>query len=163
MKRYQGFTLIELMVVVSIMGILAAVALPGYQDYVARSQVTEALSMASGLKPGINDFYTELKRFPVNNDEAGMPPEDKIIGNMTSGVRVENGVLHITLGNKVAPSLQGKVLSFRPAVVDGSPSSPISWLCGHDNPVPGMTAIGENLTDIENAYLPARCRKLSSS
>ena len=62
------------------------------------------------------------------------------------------------MGNKASKPLKGKILSFRPAVVTGSPQSPIAWLCGYDEPVTGMQAVGDNKTDLEKEYLPAACR-----
>lgn len=63
----------------------------------------------------------------------------------------------MTMGNKVSTPLQGKILTFRPAVVVGSPKSPIAWLCGYDVPVEAMAAVGENLTDIDAEFLPRDC------
>ncbi|MFC3149819.1 pilin [Litoribrevibacter euphylliae] len=159
MKKSHGFTLIELMVVVAIIGILASVAMPQYHTYIHRSEVTEALGMAANIREDITAYYVERLEFPKNNQQAGVPAPDKLIANRITGVEVKDGAIHVTLGNKVAKPLQGKVLSFRPATVNGSPTSPISWLCGYDEPVTGMSAIGENRTSVDEEYLMASCRK----
>lgn len=159
MKQGNGFTLIELMIVVSMIGILASVALPQYQTYTIRSEVTEGITMAANLREDVNTYYIETLDFPKNNRQAGVPEPHQLIANRITGVEVAGGAIHVTLGNKVAKPLQGKVLSFRPAVVDGSPKSPISWLCGYDEPVKGMSAVGDNRTTVAPEYLPSACRK----
>ncbi|GAA5218162.1 pilin [Corallincola platygyrae] len=158
MKAVKGFTLIELMIVVSIIGILATVSLPAYQIYVQRSEMTEAISMADHVKSRITKFYADNLYLPKDNREAGVPDANLLIGNRITGTRVINGAIHVTLGNKASQALQGKTLSFRPAVVKGSPSSPIAWLCGYSEAVEGMTAIGENRTDLPSEMLPSACR-----
>ncbi len=158
MNNIKGFTLIELMIVVAIIGILASVALPAYQVYVQRSEVVEALSMAGTIRENVTNYYVEELEFPTNNQSAGVPEANFLIGNRITGVVVESGAIHVTMGNKASAPLQGKVLSFRPATVIGSPASPIAWLCGYDEPVNGMQAIGSNKTDLEKEFLPSACR-----
>jgi len=157
-NKKKGFTLIELMVVVAIIGILASVALPSYQVYIQRSEVVEALSMASTIRENITNYYVENLDFPSNNDKAGVPAPNLLIGNRITSVLVQDGAIHITLGNKASKPLQGKILTFRPAVVTGSPKSPIAWLCGYDAPVIGMEAKGKNNTNLDNSFLPSACR-----
>jgi type IV pilus assembly protein PilA len=159
MNPGKGFTLIELMVVISIIGILASIAVPQYSVYIHRTEVTEAISIASGVREKISAYYVENLSFPENNSRAGIPEPSKMIGNRIIGVIVDGGAIHVQMGNKASKPLQGKTLTLRPAVVDGSPASPIAWLCGYDEPVAGMTAVGVNQTDIGDTLLPSVCRK----
>ncbi|NVJ49770.1 MAG: pilin [Gammaproteobacteria bacterium] len=158
MKKLNGFTLIELMIVVSIIGILAAIALPAYQQYTLRAQVVEGFTIVDELKPLIKEYYKNRGRFPANNIEAGLPDADKLIGNYVSRVEVNNGALHITFGQKVNTHLKDEQLSIRPIVVTGSPMSPISWLCGNGSIPDGMEPRGENKTSLRREFLPAACR-----
>ncbi len=153
----RGFTLIELMVTIVIIGILATITIPSYLISRQRSDVAEALRMADTIREDVTAYYEFNLSFPADNDAAGAPEPDLLIGNNVTRIEIEDGAIHITLGNKVARPLQGKTLSLRPAVVTGSPKSPISWLCGSDNAVTGMEAIGKNKTDLDNAIVPASC------
>ncbi len=154
----KGFTLIELMIVVSIIGILASVALPSYQVYTARAKVAEAISLAQELQPSIKDFYKERLSFPKDNQHAGVPKAKFLIGNYVKSIQIEKGAIHVLLGNNVPEPMQGKTLSLRPIVVVGSPSSPISWVCGKASAPEGMQAVGDDKTDLDNEYLPGPCR-----
>ena len=158
MKKDKGFTLIELMVVTAIIGILASVSLPAYQDYIHRAEIVEAMSLSSTIQRAVREHYEDRLTFPKGNEQAGVPEPRHLIGNRVSRIEVESGAVHVTLGNKVTPNLQGRVLSFRPVWVSESPESPISWVCGYDEPVEGMEAAGENRTDLDKKHLPSACR-----
>ncbi|EMU2640379.1 pilin, partial [Neisseria gonorrhoeae] len=89
----KGFTLIELMIVIAIVGILAAVALPAYQDYTARAQVSEAILLAEGQKSAVTEYYLNHGKWPENNGDAGVASASKIIGKYVQKVEVAKGVV----------------------------------------------------------------------
>ncbi|EPI4451303.1 pilin, partial [Neisseria gonorrhoeae] len=89
----KGFTLIELMIVIAIVGILAAVALPAYQDYTARAQVSEAILLAEGQKSAVTEYYLNNGEWPENNTSAGVANPTEIKGKYVQSVTVTNGVV----------------------------------------------------------------------
>ncbi len=153
----RGFTLIELMVTLAVIAILATITMPSLLNQRLRSEVAEALHMAEAIREDVDDYYIRNLSFPSDNNEAGVPEANLLIGNKVTSIEIEDGAIHITLGNKINKSLQDKIITLRPAIVSGSPASPISWLCGYDIPVSGMEAIGKNKTDITKASVPASC------
>ena len=154
----RGFTLIEMMVVVAIIAILALMAFPTYNDKMVRDQIAEALPLADVVKAPVAAAWALLKVFPPDNASVALPPPEKIVSNLVSGVALENGAIHMTFGNRANGALRGKVLTLRPAVVDDAPVVPISWVCG-SAPVPGnMSAKGVNRTSVPPNYLPLKCR-----
>jgi type IV pilus assembly protein PilA len=153
-----GFTLIELMIVVAIMGVLATLAIPSYQDRVIRSQVTEGLQLAEFAKQAIAEHYAKTRNLPPNNQVAGLPPGDRIVGNYVTSLVVKSGAVHVQFGNLSNRNLTGKTLTLRPAVVVDYPQVPIAWVCGTAN-VPGkMKVQSENATDLPSQHLPLDCR-----
>jgi len=153
-----GFTLIELMIVISIIGILATMAVPSFQDRVIRAQVQEALSLSAMAEEEIQVYYKRRGKLPKDNAAAGLPAPEVIVGNYVTALTVESGVVHITLGNRVNRHIMGKTISVRPALVAASTKVPIAWVKGYA-PVPGgMTVKGGNRTDILPRHLPFACR-----
>ncbi|HEZ5188804.1 TPA: pilin, partial [Neisseria meningitidis] len=92
----KGFTLIELMIVIAIVGILAAVALPAYQDYTARAQVSEAILLAEGQKSAVTEYYLNHGIWPGDNTSAGVATSSKIKGKYVEKVEVAKGVITAT-------------------------------------------------------------------
>ncbi|HFB3248862.1 TPA: pilin, partial [Neisseria gonorrhoeae] len=142
----KGFTLIELMIVIAIVGILAAVALPAYQDYTARAQVSEAILLAEGQKSAVTEYYLNNGEWPENNDSAGVASSDKIKGKYVKEVKVENGVVTATMASSnVNKEIQGKKLSLWAKREDGS----VKWFCGQ--PVQRADAKADTVADAANA------------
>lgn len=157
--RLAGFTWIELLLVLAVVGILGAMAMPALQDNVLRKQVKEGMALADVAKSGVQLAWSLTGEMPADNAAAGIPPRDKIVGNFIKDVVVDAGAITLTYGNNASRALEGKHLTLRPAIVPGQPVVPIAWVC-HDVAVPnGMERRGgENLTDIPSSQLPVECR-----
>ncbi|WP_295517164.1 pilin [Stenotrophomonas sp.] len=144
MKNQKGFTLIELMIVVAIIAILAAIALPAYQDYVARSQVSEAMTLSGGAKTAVTEYYADKGAFPDTNAKAGLAPAASINGKYVLSVGLSgNGVITATMkGTSSASSkIAGKTFVMTPADAGGS----ITWDC-------------KSTGTIDAKYRPSSCR-----
>ena len=141
MKAIQkGFTLIELMIVVAIIGILAAIALPAYQDYTARAQMSEAMVLADGQKGAVTEFYADRGVMPANNAAAGISPAAEISGKYVASVGISSGVITSTVrGQNVAAGIASSTLTLTPNPTSGS----VSWTC---------------TSSASAKYVPAACR-----
>jgi prepilin-type N-terminal cleavage/methylation domain-containing protein len=129
-KTQQGFTLIELMIVVAIIGILAAVAIPSYQDYTKRAHVSEGFGLASAAKTGVSEYYASEGIFPVNNDLAGVATNASISGNAVNSIDIgANGVITITYNTKV-DAVDGSTVVLTPTDQGGS----MTWGCSGNVP-----------------------------
>ncbi len=162
-QRSKGFTLIELMIVIAIIGILASLAVSAYQTYTVRAQVAEALDFAAGAKVPIVDAFNKSGIPPVDRAAAGMTPlPTDTQGNYVSQVAVSNGRLDMTFGNNVHQDIFGDILSVTPYQTAGGN---IIWRCGAA-PVPAGTSemSGGGVTAVHLAptvalrYLPGTCR-----
>jgi type IV pilus assembly protein PilA len=157
-KQARGFTLLELMVALAVVAILATIALPNYLDRIVREQVAEALPLAELAKPAIAAAWQGNEALPADNAAAGLPPPEKIVNQWVRSVTVANGAVHIAFGNRANKTLQGRVLTIRPAGVPDARIVPLVWLCGGEAPPDKMQAQGENRTSVPAGLLPPRCR-----
>ena len=158
-KQSLGFSLLEIMIVIAIVAILVMIALPSKVGEVTQQKLVEAVEMVEPYKPQIAAFYrSNAGRFPADNEEAGLPRPNEILGNYVKRVEYSDGVFNIYLGQKIASNLRNRIISIRAIYVDGSPQSPVSWICGYNEAPAGMKAAGNNNTNVELAFLPGRCR-----
>ena len=140
-RKQPGFTLIELMIVVAIIGILAAIAIPTYQRYVIRSQVAEGLNLSSGAQVSVGEYIMENGEWPADNGEAGLPLGIEITGEYTEQVTVEDNVIVILYGINAHADIDGYTVKLTAVDNEGS----VSWSCAS-----GGT--------IEPRHLPDACR-----
>ncbi len=139
MSMQKGFTLIELMIVVAIIAILAAIAIPAYQDYTIRAQVTEGLSLASGSKTAVAEYYQNRGAYPTDNTLAGVAAPASIFGNFTTQTTVANGTITVKYGNSANAKILASTIDLIPTDRGGS----TEWDCS---------------SAILDRYLPTQCR-----
>jgi type IV pilus assembly protein PilA len=143
-KMEQGFTLIELMIVVAIIGILAAIAIPAYQDYTIRAQVSEAMSLTSGVRTSVSEQFQTSGVWPATNVAAGISTATSISGNyvasVTVGVDGSNGTITAAFGPGANPLIQPNTFVLTGTDMGGS----VAWDC--------------DSSTVQPKYLPASCR-----
>lgn len=164
-KTQQGFTLIELMIVIAIIGILATVATSAYQTYLIRAQVTEGINLGLSSKTRIVDSFIEAGQAPVDRLAAGMTPNPTDTqGKYVASIAVNNGRLDVTFGNEANAVIAGLTLSLTPYE---TPELSVVWRCGNAPAPAGLSTLGTSgggtaaayaPTPIDNRYLPSTCR-----
>ncbi|MCL2307514.1 MAG: pilin [Proteobacteria bacterium] len=157
-QNLNGFTLLEMMIVISILAILLLMAVPSTQDSTVRKQISDALPLADIAKKPINQAWEATQTLLPNNTAAGLPIPEKIVNQHIKAVAIEHGAIHLTFGYRANGAIKDKTLSLRPAIVESAPIVPITWVCGNANAPDPMTIKGQNRTDVPARFLPLSCR-----
>jgi Tfp pilus assembly major pilin PilA len=126
---------------IMLVGILAAIAVPAYQDYTIRAQVSEGLHLSGGAKAAVTEYMHNNREFPLDNNAAGLMPANQIAGKYTGSVAVDEGQIVVTYGNSAHAAIIGQTLYLVP---DVSEYPNVSWTCVSQ--------------DLANKWLPAACR-----
>ncbi len=145
--KHRGFTLIELMIVVAIIGVLAAIAIPAYQEYIARAQASEALQLLGGAKAPLAEYYADRGIWPSGPSEVGINTGGKYVLDSAEFVGGDTAALTLTVratfrDDDISNAIRGKKLLLE--TIDGGRQ----WTCRRDSGVDG----------IDNRYLPEACR-----
>jgi type IV pilus assembly protein PilA len=159
-KIQKGFTLIELMIVVEITGIPAALEITAYQDYLIRSQVTEGMSMAAAAKASVSEYYANKGSWPANNSDAGLGIASEIQGKYVSALTVSGGGITVDFGNEANAVLDPASLGLTPGA---SANGDVIWRCGNPAADPSgwgsaTAATSGVTTSLPGKYLPSSCR-----
>jgi type IV pilus assembly protein PilA len=162
-SKQTGFTLIELMIAVAIVGILASLAVSAYQTYTVRAQVAEGISMGTSAKSPVIDAYNNTGVPPANREESGMTPTaTDTRGKFVEKVDVANGRVDVTFGNDAHAEIFGETISFTPYITTGNV---VIWRCGRAPAPAGGTPLNGNGVEAEHQpptvsprYLPSSCR-----
>lgn len=158
-----GYTFVELLIVVTIISILAAIAMPAYSDYELRAEASEALIFLGDAKSAVNDFHARWGRMPADNREAGLRAPEVLRGKYLRRLDVADGVLVATLelGHDLAAGARMRTLTLRPWVNAGNPAAPIIWSCGEYDPKApqGYRVLGDLAGNpVEARFVPSVCR-----
>ena len=157
-RQHSGFTLVEMLTVMAIMGILAMIAIPSVVERIVQEQLVAVQPLADIAKKPIAASWASFQTLPADNASVGLPAADKVVSNLVRSLVVEDGAIHLTFGNKANNAIRDKVLSYRPAVVDDAPIVPVAWVCGNATAPDKMTVKGVNRTTVPAKYLPAGCQ-----
>lgn len=157
-RSIDGFSLMEILIALAIVGVLATLALPGLYDGLVRDQVIESSPLIDTARKKVAAYWAGSGTMPRNNLDAGLPPPDKLVGNYVRSIVVRDGVIDVEFGNKASGALAGKILTFRPAVVEDTPMVPVAWVCAGSAPPGGMSVRGEDRTNVPSPVLPVNCR-----
>ncbi len=164
-SQQSGFTLIELMIVVAIIGILSALAITSYQTYTVRAQVAEGIRVATSAKGSIVEAYVDRGEAPVDRAESGMSPNPgDTEGNYVSSVIVENGRVGVTFGNNASVQIAGLIVYLTPYE---TPDGSVVWRCGAAAEPAGLQPMGTSgggvaasyaASTVDDRFLPSSCR-----